>query len=153
MTKRIDWKAELSSRWGALIDMGSLSRAEAQPYIHAFVHLRTIFGEPIGEGKDRIVFLSRDRKSVIKMPRCANCEIANERELHPNAWLEPQQYARTWRDDQLSDQTGILIIRMEHVRLVVGAHHGELPDWASAVDCSQVGYNAAGNLVAYDWGG
>jgi hypothetical protein len=144
MTKRIDWAAQIAERWADPSD------PEDQPFIHAFVHLYSIFGAPIGEGCERTVFASRNRATVIKMPRNFSGDAANGRELCPDNWLgDKNRYARAWEDKQLTEQTGLLIIRMEWVRPVI---RGKLPKWADAVDCAQVGYNAAGRLVAYDFG-
>lgn len=45
-----------------------------------------------------------------------------------------------------------MALKMEKVTPLLVGHHpdSDLPDWVHWVDCAQVGYNDAGELIAYD---
>lgn len=47
------------------------------------------------------------------------------------------------------DNDNILLLVMERLRSFPDSRK-DLPDWTDFVDCCQVGYNSAGELVAYD---
>lgn len=119
-----------------------------------FAYMLTYFDkkyETLGFGKTRVVFAGESGQDVIKVPYAMQSTFANHQELTPSAWLGGAEYcAKTWKDDEYTRRFGILIIRMERLRL---PERGvELPGWTMAVDCAQVGYNSRGTLVAYDWG-
>jgi hypothetical protein len=42
------------------------------------------------------------------------------------------------------------VLRMERVRMPTETERRALPDWTGSVDCAQVGYTSAGELVAFD---
>lgn len=98
----------------------------------------------IGEGRNRLTYLSPSKKYVIKVPK--NPEgIRNNffeaRDCKKDSWLYRNQKAkcRMW---------GYLLV-MEYVKPVY--NFWELPNWILTVDCQQVGYDRKGNLVAFDF--
>lgn len=100
------------------------------------------YGIPFAEGRHRIVF--RDGNEVIKCPTKESGIAANDLEIN----TEGKYYAKTREDKELSALTGLPIVRMEWVE-----HTGwsEKADWTWRIDCGQVGRNANGDIVAYDW--
>lgn len=103
------------------------------------------WGQPIGEGSLRVVF--RDGAHVLKIPRNERGVWANEFEASTcNSPHAPK--ANCFLDEKLSAEFGVSVLRMEFV-----IHRGasEKPDWTWSIDGGQVGFTAAGKLVAYDW--
>lgn len=103
------------------------------------------YGQPLGEGRHRVVF--RDGAYVLKFPRNEAGVWANEFEASTcNCPQAPK--ASCHIDKELTAIFGRPVLRMEFV-----LHRGfsEEPDWTWSIDCGQVGYTAAGALVAYDW--
>lgn len=119
-----------------------------------FAHMLVYFDnkyETLGFGKTRVVFAGKSGQDVIKVPYAMQGTFANHQELTPSTWLGGAEYcASTWEDDEYTSRFGVLIIRMERLRLP--ERGTKLPDWTAAVDCAQVGYKRDGALVAYDWG-
>lgn len=119
--------------------------------------MRELHGAPIGLGGCRRVF--RDVETILKVPTCRRGCLANEQEAaswdaagNPVGWLidgVPLPRARCWADGALSAEIGLPILRMEFVRCA--RVDPDLPPWTTYVDSRQVGYTAAGRLVAYDW--
>ncbi len=103
---------------------------------------KALFGEPIGEGRHRVVF--RDGETVLKFPTKNSGIHANEQE----ARFKDDHLARADIDEEFTDKTGVPILRMEYV-----THTGwsKEADWTWSIDCGQVGLTADGRLVAYDW--
>lgn len=64
-------------------------------------------------------------------------KIHKKRSFHMLGDLLVMEYARY--PGPLSDEDGFI-------------PYNNLPDWATYVDCQQIGYNRLGNLVAYDFG-
>lgn len=116
--------------------------AEEQAFAQAAQLAEALYGTPIAESRHRVVF--RDGDEVIKVPLCesgimaCHCELTEQGEF----------YAKTRPDQDLSEQTGLPIVRMEYVEHVGWS---ETPDWTWGVDCGQVGRTKDGRLVAYDW--
>lgn len=109
----------------------------------------------LAQGRNRSVY--RRDNYVVKVP-------LSDYGLSDN-WHEAQLF-RKWGQDP--DKTfipyarcrmvGVLLV-MEYARYrgplsdeTGYIPHENLPNWASYVDCQQVGYNRAGKLVAYDFG-
>jgi|GEM_PF-2341908 len=101
-----------------------------------------LYGSPLAVSRHRVVF--RDGDEVVKVPTresgvaACDCELTQQGEL----------LAKTRPDRELSKETGLPIVRMEHVEHV--GWSDEL-DWTWSIDCGQVGRTKDGRLVAYDW--
>ena len=98
-------------------------------------------------GTNRIVFCAEE--NVIKVPYSQEGVLANGREAGwKNAGI-PLAEAELF---QLDPDDGVWLLRMERIDPLTGTARNEadLPDWVGFVDCGQVGYNRAGELVAYD---
>lgn len=102
-----------------------------------------LLGMPIGEGSERLVF--RLGNHVVKIPTKESGISANECELY----TQGPRLAVTSENHTLGEYLGVLVINMEYV-----THTGfsEKSDWTWGIDCGQVGRNAKGRLVAYDFG-
>lgn len=100
------------------------------------------WGQPIGEGRHRMVFRESDGW-VVKVPKTDSGLAACYEEIV----TQGQMFARTERHPW-SDELGFDICRME---FVVHAGYSARPDWTWSVDSGQVGYTQDGRLVAYDW--
>jgi len=104
--------------------------------------IEKLHGAPIAVSRHRAVF--RDGDEVIKVPtresgiHACYCELTQQGEI----------LARTRADRDLSEETGLPIVRMEYVEHV---GRSETPDWTWSIDCGQVGRTKDGRLVAYDW--
>ena len=96
----------------------------------------------IGEGNTRIVYLSKCKRFVLKVPRDdygLNDNTGEHREYRKGIGpFKREQLARC----RLS-RSGILI--MEYVRPVT-ENKSLLPTWTDFVDCQQVGINRSGAL-------
>jgi len=103
----------------------------------------------IGEGNDRKVY-QLPSGNVIKIPiPHTNGEFVNCREdyLWKNRINYDEQFARC----RLIPGTFLLV--MEFVKTFsCSSDYKNLPNWCSYIDCSQVGLNKKGKLVAYDYG-
>lgn len=100
----------------------------------------------LGSGKDRRVFLTPNKKYVIKFPIHKDGAQANWNEAR--RWRYRKSYDKKFARCKLIPNTDILV--MEYVKpRKIG---DPVPRWAYGVDCLQVGYNCNGNLVAYDYG-
>jgi hypothetical protein len=100
----------------------------------------------LGSGKDRRVFLTPNKKYVIKLPLHEDGAQANWNEAQ--RWKHRRSYDKKFARCKLIPNTDILV--MEYVRpRKVGEH---IPRWVYGIDCLQVGYKSSGELVAYDYG-
>lgn len=109
--------------------------------------LQVKYGEPIGEGLDRIVFDTG--RFVIKVPRNGFCFFAQyNEEFRGLRHLKNEIYAacRIWHINDVP------VLWMEKVQVLEKIDYSLLPDWVGYIDCGQVGYNRQGKLVAYDYG-
>ena len=99
--------------------------------------------EQMPGGSYRAVFLVNSHL-VFKAPR-------SDYGLFDNAWEAHEQVdfptALCFRGSLL----GVDGLFMERIQPHTGFWHG-LPAWTLKIDGYQVGWSAAGNLVAYDWG-
>lgn len=111
----------------------------------------------LGSGRHRRSFLCPSNKYVLKVPKNANGELANEQEvrIYRKSLVKPCdiKFARCrqffWKDFLCNIMEYVQPLRNYEVDKL---HHvGELPDWVWAIDCEQVGYNARGEVVAYDY--
>lgn len=108
----------------------------------------------VHEGRTRNVFDMG--KYVVKIPRNSDGIVDNDWEGSVSDGDDPNpndvQLART----RLAYWKGIPVVFMEKVSYPsddeIKQRLGFLPDWTASVDCGQVGFNAKGRLVAYDYG-
>ena len=98
-------------------------------------------------GNDRIVFLAGE--SVVKLPLRADGMTANGGEAMLSEKTGKTGYIPV-ADCAIIHIDGLPVLLMEAVQPVVGMSFANLPDWVGSVDCAQVGYDKAGQLVAYD---
>lgn len=107
-------------------------------------------GRFLGAGRNRVVF-QVNPKWVVKIPRNSAGFTDNDWEgsvsNSPESTEDDIQYARTI----MVYLEGCPLLFMEYVTQAE-VKYEELPDWVGFVDCGQVGYNASGKLVAYDYG-
>jgi len=114
----------------------------------AFQKLKELYGEPIGEGRNRVAFRLND-DFVIKLPKGSDGFEANYYES--STWKTQKHWlARCGYNDEISKSLGIPVLIMEYISPYEG-EWANLPDWAFSVDCCQVGYSKDGSLKAYDW--
>ena len=113
-----------------------------------FRRLITKYGEPIGDGRNRIVF--GNEWYVFKIPRTASgfSENVLEHQYYRGRNAESFPMASC----KLVHVCDIPILVMELVKeLPYDYDREEIPWWVDFIDCQQVGLNRAGNLVAYDY--
>jgi hypothetical protein len=101
----------------------------------------------LGEGNTRIVYLSKSKQFVFKVPKDdygLSDNYGEAREYRKRTGpFEHNQLARC-----MITHSGILVMELVEP---VKDNKVFLPLWVDFVDCQQVGYNRAGALVAYDW--
>ncbi|WIB65430.1 hypothetical protein [Curtobacterium sp. MCBD17_040] len=102
---------------------------------------------PYEVGRTRIVF--HTNTDVMKVP------IAEEGLL--DSWREANWSQRYGKTGEIPIATAVEefiddvpVLRMERVRMPTREEHHTLPRWTGSVDCAQVGWTAAGELVAFD---
>ena len=103
------------------------------------------YGQP-ELGTSRIVFDS-SQGYVLKVPYSDEGLIANVREL---GWCQPEIPLARYELVFSAAGPQLPLLKMERVERVLPGRFGELPDWCQRVDGIQVGYTAAGELVAFD---
>lgn len=101
-------------------------------------------------GRTRAVF-DRGDGYVIKVPLNGEGYMASNTEKRYSEMDDPYiPVAKCWYEDDYSvTKEGFGVLVMEKVK-ITRADYKNMPDWVMAVDCGQVGYNKAGELVAYD---
>lgn len=104
------------------------------------------YGEPKC-GNSRATYISKN--FVFKLPMSEEGAYQNEEEctlLSDDYW----QFAKTKLID--ADSALICMERADHASYnTIIERLGHLPDFVSGIDCSQVGFNRKGQLVAYDF--
>lgn len=105
--------------------------------------------EYIGEGRTRKVYLTRSGRYVLKVPVDGYGENANatEAEDYKRGGFLGRQFLARCRRVTIN---GLWCLLMEKVNPLSFGDE-QMPDWASFVDCRQVGINRRGKVVAYDW--
>lgn len=112
--------------------------------VAAYHVLYAVFGPALGYGRHRIVFA--DDNWVYKLPHHEDGEEAN---------AEEERLSREKRRDfpvaycTFVEILGVEVLKMERVKRLT--KEKEYPSWVWNVDCEQVGYNSAGQLVAFDF--
>ncbi|WIE81085.1 hypothetical protein [Curtobacterium sp. MCSS17_016] len=102
---------------------------------------------PYEVGRTRIVFHRGD--DVLKVP-------LTDEGLHGSSWEAEwsERYGKTGfipiADSSIEYIDDLPVLRMERVQMIAGDQWKTLPAWIGSVDCMQVGYTAAGELVAFD---
>lgn len=116
----------------------------------ALIDAITVFsdrGLPWTMGNERIVFYLG--RNVIKLPLRLSGVFANTRERRAfSETMRGRAYCPMAACRTVTNADGIVMLLMRtvsHVKSYTG-----LPDWVLSVDCTQVGHNAKGQLVAYD---
>lgn len=116
--------------------------------------MRGLYGDPIGAGRHRTVWVDGDGVWVYKVP-CLHSPIegidANIDEISRVAFGK-EEYTPERVEVRMED---IPVVKMEYVSCWRNYHSNasEMPRWVDWIDCRQVGYTKDGRLVAYDWGG
>ena len=111
------------------------------------------YGEPIGQGKDRIVF-ARGRV-VIKVPKSESGVCANyqEKKKFDESMKDTDHSTRIYAKCRLVHYRDVPLLVMERLKPVKYSEikAGGLPDWAWKVDALQVGHNKKGKMKAFDY--
>ena len=100
----------------------------------------------IGEGRSRKVYSLG--KLVVKIPKNSDGYFDNV--------FEREHFLRARRGEDVIPFVNCYLITIDSVPLLfcekieINIEGKELPDWASYVDCQQVGVNSRGMFVAYD---
>lgn len=114
------------------------------PVAEALIKEHTaLYGEPIGQGRTRVVY-DRGDGTVVKVPLSWQGCRDNWQEAGWDAEETGIPIARCYTQEV----DGIPLLVMEKVTPITDQE--EMPLWASRVDCYQVGINSAGYAVAYD---
>lgn len=104
-----------------------------------------LYGTP-EVGRTRAVF-DRGDGTVAKVAINDEGYAANSFEVRASA--EPEKYLPVAKSEFLDVDDYCSVVIAERVEIVI-ARRSELPDWTDFIDGAQVGYNSAGELVAYD---
>ncbi len=96
----------------------------------------------LGKGRHRTVYALPDGRWVLKVPNDPDWGLAsNDRE------------ARNYQQDTTGKLAACYMLSNGNLVMErVTAPYMPLPEWCDYVDCGQVGLNASGALVAYDYG-
>jgi hypothetical protein len=130
-------------------DLETLFRDPELPARDQFIALvRSLSNQhPYEVGRTRVVF--HRVSDVIKVP-------ITEEGLHGSSW-EAEWSERQGKtgyipiaDAGIEYIDDLPVLRMERVAMIPGNEWKNLPNWTGSVDCIQVGYTAAGELVAFD---
>jgi|SRR5579859_2584968 len=120
-----------------------------KPRPHEFI----VAYEYLGSGRHRSVW--RHGNYVIKVPMCEKGIYDNFHERY--VWLNRNANRFSWAKYARCRLIGVILI-MEYARYPgpLSDSNGfipfdKVPDWASYIDCQQVGYNRRGEIVAYDY--
>lgn len=127
--------------------MNTLSEYEVQYEIKYKEDMNALWGHlqsqgfrRIGEGLRRIVWLMPDKKWILKIPANLGSINAN----HSEAIKYAEDLFRKAKCYLVGD-----FLVMEYVEDM--SWNPDTPTWTYKIDCNQVGYNADGQLVAYDY--
>lgn len=110
----------------------------------------------LGSGRHRVVWLLPSGY-VIKIPSDGYGEAANIREANYKKNIVCNIARRIFRNQwkvarcRLIPDTFVLVMEFVTCYSDLDITYEQLPKWAKEVDCSQVGYNSRGELVAYDF--
>jgi hypothetical protein len=107
--------------------------------------------ELLGYGRTRICFLEDDNR-VIKIPFTREGYQASSREVHTyeNFKKDPEAGWIPTAECYFTQVAGIDIWLLSMERVIRPQFGDPRPPWVDSVDCGQVGYNSAGELVAFD---
>lgn len=125
----------------------------------------------LGTGRHRTTFMFEGGRFVYKVPRGRHGRIANSQELEyykrhrkngeipyaacrllPNGVLI-MEYVKPHCQSLAAENIDAQTYGGERMVPLGGDYEEELPQWTVHVECSQVGYDNRGTLVAYDFGG
>jgi hypothetical protein len=118
-------------------------REQIVAYIHKAVQQ---FGQPLGVGRNRIVFDRKDG-TVVKVPSNWDGFMDNGREA---AWEDAEIPIASCSIQDIGEEerTSFPVLIMEKVKPLNDLSNA--PQWVGFVDCGQVGHTTDGKLVAYD---
>lgn len=107
--------------------------------------------ELLGYGRTRICFLDDDNR-VIKIPFTREGYQASSGEVrtYENFKKDPEAGWIPTAECYFTQVAGIDIWLLSMERVVRQEFGDPRPEWVDSVDCAQVGWNAASELVAYD---
>lgn len=120
-------------------------RDHVQTIVNLIDRLTAKYGDPIGEGYDRVVFNAGNW--VVKVPG--------------STWSYRANYVEESYGHRSCDNPCVATCRLFHIdgvpvlwmeKVVPVTKFTGLPKWCDGVDGYQVGYNRQGKLVAYDYG-
>lgn len=113
-------------------------------YDALMAHLRSKYGEPIGEGRHRITFASK--RVVVKMPKNIGAITASQ--------CEYSMFKNSNGDERLARCRMIWLFNVPVIimeKLDIDIDYRSKPDWAWNYDSGQVGKDRKGNIKAYDY--
>lgn len=106
------------------------------------------FGDLVGEGRNRIAYLSPSGKTVLKVPKNEAGRIDNLVEH-----LRYTNYRKNGIYAPCRFLPGTDILVMEFVSQInwYDIPDNEWPDWLHNIDCAQAGINKSGRILAFDY--
>jgi hypothetical protein len=111
------------------------------------------YGEPIGQGKNRIVFARGN--VVIKVPKNESGVYANyqEKNKFDESMKDGDHSMRVYAKCRLVHVRDVPVLVMERIKPIKYSEvkAKDLPDWAWKVDALQVGHNKKGKMKAFDY--
>jgi hypothetical protein len=118
-----------------------------QDLLVLFNTIRAKYGDPLGWGNNRVVF-DTGKGFVVKIPRN---ELGTSDNFDAFRCEKPEwcEIARCRLVEIKIENDSYFALVMEKVTMPPRGF--KYPDWTSYIDCAQVGFNRAGNLVVYDW--
>jgi hypothetical protein len=116
------------------------------------LELKRRYGNPLGCGGSRIVWLDPERPSyeyVIKFPYNHRGILDNRQQLDYSGVVEDDGTEFAWCEEhkELTEETGVLVLRMEYAQTLP---YSRVPDWAYNFDMQQVGLTKDERIVLYD---
>ena len=125
------------------------------PNVRKLIYKIRINYEPLGNGRHREVYLLPSKKFIVKIPINIDGALANiaEYKYWKNREVIKEHYnvdlarCRLYQGSAFQDK----LLVMEFIKDKLD-NEKYLPSWAFKIDCSQVGRNRQGKIVAYDYG-
>lgn len=128
------------------LTIGEMAKENAVPLFESLVEQ---YGEPQC-GRTRAVF-DRGDGYVIKMAIDYEGQSANGYEASCYEKQDEYSYIPVAQCFiEMSGNVPLLIMEKLDVDTAQGMSYRDLPQWVGSVDCKQVGFNSAGELVAFD---
>ena len=113
--------------------------------------------EFLGQGRNRVAYISSSRKVVIKIPLNSSGEFDNLHEYRYIRHIEKDPVYKSYYGKNKLFQfkkPGISLLIMEYLSPIKykDISDSEIKKWVSCIDCCQVGINKNGKIKAYDYG-